>query len=77
MDVIEPVRKLMYRDTEWFWAGDQINAFEKINVLLTEAPILAYYNQKLPLSIQCDSSHFGLGAALCKVENLSTFEDAR
>ena len=49
---------------EWSWAEDQINAFENIKVLLTKAPILTYYNPKLPLCIQCDSSQFGLGVAL-------------
>ena len=63
-DVIEPIRKLTHKGMEWSWAEDQINAFENIKVLLTKAPILAYYNPKLPLCIQCDSSQFGLGAAL-------------
>ena len=63
-DVIGPIRKLMHRGIKWSWAEDQINAFENIKVLLTKAPILTYYNPKLPLGIQCDSSQFGLGAAL-------------
>ena len=63
-DVIEPVRKLTHKDREWSWAEDQINAFENIKVLLTRALILAYCNPKLPLCMQCDSSQFGLGAAL-------------
>ena len=63
-DVIEAIRKLTHKGMEWSWADDQINAFEKIKVLLTKAPILAYYNPKLPLCIQCDSSQFGLSAPL-------------
>ena len=63
-DIIEPIRRLTHKDTEWSWAGDQREAFEKIKILLTKAPVLAYYDPKLPLCIQCDSSQFGLGAAL-------------
>ena len=63
-DVIEPIRRLTHKDMEWSWAKDQTEAFEKIKILLTKAPVLAYYDPKLPLCIQCDSSQFGLGAAL-------------
>ena len=53
-----------HKSIEWSWAKDQVIAFEKIKVLLTKAPLLAYYNPKLLLCIQCDSSQFGHGVAL-------------
>ena len=32
--------------------------------MVTEAPILSYYDLSSPLAIQCDASQKGLGAAL-------------
>ena len=39
-------------------------AFEDVKKLVTNAPILSYYDSKKPLMIQCDASEKGLGAAL-------------
>lgn len=63
-DIMEPIRKLTHKGTQWAWNTAQETAFEKIKVSLSDAPVLAYYNPKLSLCIQCDSSQFGLGAAL-------------
>ena len=38
-----------------------MNAIKK---LVTEAPVLRYYDVKKPVTIQCDSSERGLGAVL-------------
>lgn len=63
-DIIEPIRKLTHKNAEWVWSDEQIKAFEMVKDSLVKAPVLAYYNPKLPICIQCDSSQFGLGAAL-------------
>ena len=38
--------------------------FKKLKNLLTESPILVYYEHKSELVIQCDASSYGIGAAL-------------
>ena len=39
-------------------------AFNKVKKLVTEAPVLSYYDPTHELEIQCDASQTGLGAAL-------------
>ena len=63
-DVMEPLRRLTRRDTEWQWTEEQENSFKEVKKLVTAAPILSYYDPKEELVIQCDASQKGLGAAL-------------
>ena len=54
----------MRNDVPWNWAAAQQRAFEDVKKLVTNAPIISYYDSKKPLMIQCDASGKGLGAAL-------------
>ena len=51
-------------DIEWSWTSSHDKAFEEVKHLLTVAPVLAYFDPSKELSIQCDASAQGLGAAL-------------
>lgn len=42
-DVCEPLRKLMAKEVEWHWTDHQDQAFQRIRQLVTEAPVLKYY----------------------------------
>ncbi|CAB3996545.1 Hypothetical predicted protein, partial [Paramuricea clavata] len=53
-EVSEPLR--------WDCTHDQ--AFATIKHLITEPPVLKYYEPACPLVLQCDASDHGLGAAL-------------
>ena len=63
-EVMRPISVLTHKDVEWSWGEPQEKAFKKLKKLLTESPILAYYDPKSELIIQCDASQFGIGAAL-------------
>ena len=63
-EVMEPIRKLTIKDVPWIWEEEQMKAFEKIKMMVTNTPLLAYYDQTKPLIIQCDASKSGLGAVL-------------
>ena len=63
-DVMEPLRRLTRKDTEWTWSEEQDKAFNEVKRLVSQAPVLSYYQPDRPLSIQCDASQKGLGAAL-------------
>ena len=63
-DVIRPISDLTHPDVEWTWDSVHDKAFEEIKRLLTQAPVLAYFDSTKELSIQCDASGQGLGAAL-------------
>ena len=63
-DVMEPIRQLTRKNVPWTWSDAQENALKQVKKLVTEAPVLRFYDPAKPLSIQCDSSKTGLGAVL-------------
>lgn len=63
-DVLEPIRKLTHKDVDWNWSEEQAHAFQAIKEMVTNTPVLKYYDQDKPLTVQCDASQKGLGAAL-------------
>ena len=63
-DVMRPLRKLTCKDAEWDWGEEQEVAFKQIQDLVTQAPVLSFYDENLPLEIQCDASQSGIGAVL-------------
>ena len=63
-DVCEPLRKLTVKGVEWCWLETHDQVVEKVKQLVTTTPILKYYNPKEELTLQCDASETGLGAAL-------------
>ena len=63
-DVLEPIRLLAREGVPWQWMQAQDQAFQTVQRLVTEAPVLAFYDPSSELTIQCDSSQKGLGAVL-------------
>ena len=63
-EVLEPIQQLTRKDVPWQWQHECEAAFEKVKELVTEAPLLKYYNPGEELTVQCDASEKGLGAAL-------------
>ena len=62
--VSEPLRQLLKKDVEFQWTESRVKAFDEIKELVTSAPILQYYDPKVPVSLQCDASQYALGASL-------------
>ena len=60
----ESIRRLTWNCAPWNWSSEQDQAFANVQRLVTEAPVLRYYDPSLDLTIQCDASQSGLGAAL-------------
>jgi hypothetical protein len=60
----EPIRMLTRKDVKWKWSTEQDDAFTKIKDKVTAAPVLAYFNARVPLVLQADSSKDGLGVSL-------------
>ena len=63
-DICEPLRKLAVKGVEWCWLEAHDEAVEKVKQLVTTTPVLKYYDPKEELTLQCDASETGLGAAL-------------
>ena len=63
-DVMEPIRQLTKLDVPSNWSKTQEDTFEAMKRIVSEAPVLWFYDTHKELSIQCDASQTGLGAAL-------------
>ena len=62
--VCEPLRRLTDKDSSFDWLPQHEKAFKAIKDLVTQAPVLRYYDVTKDVTIECDSSEVGLGAVL-------------
>lgn len=60
----EPLRRLTRDEVAWHWEKEHQNTFNNLKTILTEAPLLRYYDVKLPVTLSVDASKSGLGAVL-------------
>lgn len=63
-DDCEVLRQLTHKDSLWEWSVVQDSAFRRLKEKMTQVPALKYYEPKIELTLQCDASETGLGAAL-------------
>ena len=59
-----PLRLLLEKGTEWSFDKPQKQAFEKLKDLVTESPVLKFFDPNLPIKVTSDASQHGLGAIL-------------
>ena len=63
-NIMQPLRRLLNKDTGWCWLHTHQQAFDEMKKALTTTPALSYYDVMKPVVIQCDASDSGLGAVL-------------
>ena len=63
-DIMRPIVALTRKDVEWNWSQAQDKALAEVKRLLTQIPVLVYFDPKRELVIQSDASNGGLGAVL-------------
>ena len=54
----------MSRDVVWSWDPEEEAAAQQVKNLIPTAPVLVHFDPGKPLTVQCDASKSGLGAAL-------------
>ena len=60
-----PIRELLKAGNAFCWRPDTHGeALQKLKRMLSEAPVLAFFDTSKPIVIQCDASQAGLGAVL-------------
>ena len=62
--ITEPLRELLKKDAEWAWHPEHDKAIENMKAVLTNKPVLAFFDVKQSVTIQADASQSGLGACL-------------
>jgi hypothetical protein len=63
-EITAPLRSLLQKEVEFLWDDPQSRAFEKVKAVITNAPVLGYFDPKEPLVLECDASQNGLGCSL-------------
>ena len=63
-EVSSPLRKLLEEDVEWHWESQQVQSFGKLKTLVSNTPVLKYYDINKEVTLSVDASSEGLGAAL-------------
>lgn len=58
------LRNVCLRNSDWKWSVLEQEEFRKLKDVVSESTVLKYYHLKEPVELFCDSSSFGLGAAL-------------
>ena len=70
---LAPLHQLLKKNTKWSWERAQDLAFKKVKEALMSSHVLAHYGQDLPLILECDASHYRVGAVLShEMEDSST-----
>lgn len=63
-EMTKPLRELTQKEVVFAWQGAQEKAFQMVKAAASNAPVLRYYSLDEEVTVQSDSSQFGLGAAL-------------
>ena len=63
-ELSDPLRRLVRSWVEWAWEPAQQTAFEAIIKVITNLPVLEYFDSTMVHVIQTDTSKKGLGAVL-------------
>ncbi|KAL6460946.1 hypothetical protein MHYP_G00309120 [Metynnis hypsauchen] len=63
-DDSEILRQLTHKDSIWDWTLMHEEAFVRLKTNIAKTPVLKYYSPEEELTLQCDASETGLGAAL-------------
>ena len=63
-DMTKPLRELTTKDVDFQWDEPQQAAFDALKAAVMTTPVLRYYNLEEEVTLQCDASQSGLGAAL-------------
>ncbi|XP_021340552.1 uncharacterized protein K02A2.6-like [Mizuhopecten yessoensis] len=63
-EITSPLRELLKKDIAWIWDTTHDHALKVIKDVLTAKPVLNFFDQTKPVTIQADASQNGLGACL-------------
>ena len=61
---LSPLYSLLQKQKKWVWGRSQAKAFDDVKGLLQSSRVLVHFNDKLPLTLACDASPYGVGAVL-------------
>lgn len=63
----EVLHRLLDKESKWEWTEVHDDAFKSLKELLSSEAVLVPFDEKLPITLACDASPFGVGAVLSHV----------
>ena len=57
------LNELLHKDNEWVWDVPQQKAYDDVKQSIAHATVLAYFDVNKDVTLTCDASQHGLGAA--------------
>ena len=63
-DAMQRLVNLNKKDTPWTWSETQKTAFDNIKGLVSNTPILSFYDPNKYLTLENDASNYGIGSVL-------------
>ncbi|UYV72818.1 hypothetical protein LAZ67_10000882 [Cordylochernes scorpioides] len=62
-----PLYQLLKKDNRWKWSSQCEKAFLNLKLTLLNSQALIHYSMKLPLTLTCDASAYGISEVLCHI----------
>ena len=66
--VAKPLNRLTAKGVDFKWGHEEQESFEKMKMFMSQAPVLAYPDPKLPYIVDTDASLYGVGAVISQVQ---------
>jgi len=67
-DIAKPLTQLTKKEKIWDWNQECQESFDELKSKLSNTPVLAFPDFKLPFILTTDASRIGLGAVLYQVQ---------
>ena len=61
------LRQLLVKDANWEWTEEHTKQFADLQFLVTNSPVLKYFDPNLPVKLSVDASKSGLGSVLLQL----------
>ena len=59
-----PLRQLLEKDVLWHWTNVHNEAFMKLKTVITQTPVLQFFDVSKPVTLSVDASSKGMGAVI-------------